>query len=536
MKRPLKVIVVGGGVAGMSFARRLSTLMGSGEVDIRMLSKAAPETSNSYAAQGGVAAVIHPSDSWEQHRDDTLSVGAGRCEADVVERVVREGPACIQELLSFGARFDTDTQGRLSAASEGGHRAPRVVHHSDHTGAEIVRVLQRQVHNTKNIAISETLMALDLLVTEEHGTRRCQGVRTVDIQSGVVRGYFADVVVLATGGAGQVYQHTTNPFGATGGGVAMAVRAGVPLRDMAFVQFHPTALYDPERKGTFLISEAVRGAGAVLLQPDGTRLMQGVHPMVDLAPRNVVARAIHTVMREQNAPHVWLDARSVGERFAQQFPMISAHCRSIGMDPVNEMIPVMPAAHYLCGGILTDAQGRTTMDGLYALGECASSGLHGADRLASNSLLEALVIPQYAAVSVMKTGMQHWLPRDLDTGPYADTGKDPTIEGLLDSLRNVMTDHVGIVRDHRGLRGALQELKCMVTDVDRAWSEGERSLAFLELRDLVTVAHAICEQAIAEPYNVGTHWNTDLVPFPRDHSDLVMDRATPAPVANTREP
>lgn len=525
MKRPLNVIVVGGGIAGMSFARRLSALMGKGEVDIRMVSKAAPETSNSHAAQGGVAAVIHPDDSWQQHRDDTLAVGTGRCDVEVVERVVREGPACIQELLVIGARFDTDAQGQLSAASEGGHQAPRVVHHRDHTGAELVRVLQKQLRATKDIAISETLLAIDLLITEDQHGRRCHGVSAVDIQSGMVHELFADVVVLATGGAGQVYRHTTNPIGANGSGVAMALRAGVPLRDMAFVQFHPTALYDPQRKQTFLISEAVRGAGAVLLRSDGTRLMQDVHPMADLAPRNVVARAIHKVMHEQHVPHVWLDATRIAQSFEHRFPTIMAHCEAIGIDPRREPIPVMPAAHYLCGGIRTDAQGRTALNGLYALGECASSGLHGADRLASNSLLEALVIPRHAAATVMFAEWPGPLPVDREIARYADTGPSLGVTAMINALRHLMTERVGIVRDNAGLRIALKELDRMHAAVDRAWAEGERSLSFYELRELVIVASAICEQAITEVHNAGTHWNADLIPSVCHHSDLICDPA-----------
>lgn len=510
MNRPLKVIVVGSGVAGMAFAHRLSSLMGVDEVDIRMLSKAAPETSNSHAAQGGVAAVIDPSDSWEHHRDDTLEVGAGRCDAEVVERVVKEGPECIRELLVKGARFDTDAEGRLDAAREGGHSAARVVHRGDRTGAELVRVLRGQVKGDPKINITETLMALDLLVTEGPVDRRCQGVRTIDIHTGEIREQYADVTVLATGGAGQVYRHTTNPAGATGSGVAMAVRADVPLRDMAFVQFHPSALYAPEHEGTFLISEAVRGAGAVLLKPDGGRLMEGLHPMVDLAPRNVVARAIHAVMRDQGVTHVRLDATRIGEaRFAREFPMILDHCWSIGLDPNKEPIPVMPAAHYLCGGIRTDGQGRTELEGLYALGECAGSGLHGADRLASNSLLEALVIPRHAAASIMITEWQKPIPEDEGTGRYVFTSPSSLTLDTLDQLRARMMDSVGIVRDDAGLRAAWEALAGLRAQADAAWSQGERSKELLELRDLVLVAQAICTQAIAEPVNVGAHWNRD---------------------------
>lgn len=517
MSRPLKVIVVGSGVAGMAFAHRLSSLMGMDEVDIRMLSKAAPETSNSHAAQGGVAAVTDPSDSWERHRDDTLAVGAGRCDEEVVERVVREGPECIRELLVKGARFDLDAEGRLEAAREGGHSAARVVHRGDRTGAELVRVLRGQVKCDPKISITETLLALDLLVAELPEGRRCQGVRTLDLHTGEVREQFADVTVLATGGAGQVYRHTTNPVGATGSGVAMAVRADVALRDMAFVQFHPTALYAPDQEGTFLISEAVRGAGAVLLRPDGTRLMEGVHPMADLAPRNVVARAIHAVMQDQHARHVWLDARGIGgARFAREFPMILDHCWSIGLDPSKEPIPVMPAAHYLCGGISTDGRGRSALEGLYALGECAGSGLHGADRLASNSLLEALVIPGHAAASIMITGSQGPGPDDEVIGRYVFTSPSPLTLATRDQLRDRMMESVGIVRDDAGLKAAWKDLGRLRSWSDAAWSSGERSMELFELRDLVLVAQAICKQAIAEPVSAGAHWNRDRqAPGPR---------------------
>ena len=512
MKSPLKVIVVGSGVAGMSFALRLSGLMKANGVDIRMLSKAAPESSNSYAAQGGVAAVINPMDSWEQHRDDTLEVGAGRCDPAVVELVVKEGPACIRELLAQGARFDTDDHGELDAAREGGHSAARVVHRGDRTGAELVRVLRGQVKLDPSITVSETLMAMDLLVTESLHRKRCNGVRTIDIHSGEIKLHYADVVVLATGGTGQVYRHTTNPAGATGSGVAMAMRAGVELRDMAFVQFHPTALYAPDQEGTFLISEAVRGAGAVLLEPNGRHLMEGVHPMADLAPRNVVARAIHAVMREQNATHVWLDARRIGRaRFAKEFPMIQNHCWSIGLDPAREPIPVMPAAHYSCGGIRTDAQGRTELEGLYALGECAGSGLHGADRLASNSLLEALVIPKHAAVSVMSSDRHQVLPEDEIAGRFVFTEPSTLTLETTSALRDQMMERVGMVRDDAGLQAAWQAMDEFRQAADRAWAAGERSPQLLELRDLVLVARAICEQAIREPRNAGTHWNTDAV-------------------------
>lgn len=508
MKPKLKVIVVGSGVAGMAFALRLAALKGRDGVRIRMLSKAVPEQSNSNAAQGGVAAVIQAGDSWEQHRDDTLTVGAGRCDPAVVERVVKEGPACINELLEQGARFDTDAQGRLQAAREGGHQKARVVHRGDRTGAELVRVMHEQVKRTPGIELDPSRLVLDLLAEQGPHGRHCAGVRTMDLVSGAITLEHADAVVLATGGAGQVYRHTTNPAGATGSGVAMAIRAGVPLRDMAFVQFHPTALYAPDQPGTFLISEAVRGAGAVLLRNDGSRLMEGQHPMADLAPRNVVARAIHAEMQAKHAPHVWLDATRIGRaRFAREFPMILEHCWSIGLDPLEKPIPVMPAAHYLCGGIRTDADGHTALPGLYALGECAGSGLHGADRLASNSLLEALVIPRYAAAAVAMQGAGA-PSANVELGQYRIGPASQSVASIHKELCDVMMDRVGIVRDDAGLLFAAEMLSRLKERVGFEWSGGERSLELFELRDMVLVAEAICAQAMAEPYSVGAHWNS----------------------------
>lgn len=505
-----KMIVVGSGVAGMAFAHRLSALTRGQQVEIQLLSKAAPQASNSNAAQGGVAAVIHPADSWEKHRDDTLRVGDGRCDPAVVERVVKEGPACIEELLAKGARFDLDGDGRLNAAREGGHSAARVVHRGDRTGAELVRVLYEQVKRDPRIKVEETLMALDLLTEEGPQGRRCTGIRTMDVRTGAITEHHAHVTVLATGGSGRIYRHTTNPAGATGAGVAMAIRAGVPLRDMAFVQFHPTALYEPGKADTFLISEAVRGAGAVLLMPDGSRLMDGRHPMADLAPRNIVARAIHAVMRETGVDHVRLDATRIGEaRFAREFPMILDHCWSIGLDPMKEPIPVMPAAHYLCGGIATDADGRTGLDGLIALGECAGSGLHGADRLASNSLLEALVIPRYAAAAVAGDRHGDPLPSDAVTGRIMLMDAEAATTAATARMRDCMTANVGIVRENEGLRTAARELEEVRNTADVQWQAGERSLALMELRDMVLVARAICQQAMQEPANTGAHFNVD---------------------------
>lgn len=513
MKKPLNVIVVGSGVAGMAFAHRLSVLAGKDHLDIRILSKAPPETSNSHAAQGGVAAVIDPTDSWEQHRDDTLTVGAGRCDPHVVEMVVREGPKCIQELLALGARFDADAEGKLNAAREGGHGAARIVHHQDRTGAELVRVLRDQVERSDAIRIEEPMHAVDLLVEGSGDLRRCYGIRVLDLDTGKITDRYADVVVLATGGAGQVFMHTTNPPGATGSGVAMAVRAGVQLRDMGFVQFHPTALYTPDPGTVFLISEAVRGAGAVLLAPNGERLMAGIHPSGDLAPRNVVARAIHATMRSSGTPNVWLDARLIGStRFKEEFPTIYDHCMKMGIDPTTDLIPVMPAAHYLCGGIRTDAYGQSSLAGLLALGECASSGLHGADRLASNSLLEALVIPRSAASNVFATVWPDHAHNELAVASELLVLHNEDHAYALLKLCKAMTTHFGLVRDQNGMAKGIHIISQVLHHAEKAWTRGDRSTPLMDLRDLASVALSIAVTARSENQNVGTHYNSDLIP------------------------
>ncbi len=507
----MNVIVVGSGVAGMACAHRLSVLFGPDEVDIRILSKEPPEASNSFAAQGGVAVAVEPSDSWQRHRDDTLVVGAGRCDPGVVEMVVREGPGCIRELRALGAIFDTDAHGQLDVAKEGGHSAARVVHQGDRTGVELVRVLRDGVARSGSIRVEGPSQVLDLLVEGAGDRRRCCGVRVLDLEAGLVLDRYADVVVLATGGAGQVYATTTNPVGATGSGIAMAERAGVPVRDMAFVQFHPTALYDPGTDPAILITEAVRGAGARLRSYDGRPLMDGVHPMTDLAPRNVVARTVHKAIVADGAPHVWLDASMLSEElFVRKFPSVHAHCLATGVDPTRSWIPVIPAAHYLCGGVRTDRFGRTGLTGLYALGECASSGLHGADRLASNSLLEALVIPRKAAANILVTAWPHRSGVDevVRRAVVPQEGLDMAL--LTARLRKAMTWNVGILRDRKGLAVTERLIEEISGHVDRAWRKEEWSNDLVDLRDLVTVARSICGAAQAETRNSGTHYNEDL--------------------------
>lgn len=508
MDAQLDAIVVGGGIAGMVYATQLVDLAQGRPVRVRVLSKAPVQVSSSFAAQGGVAAVMRTEDSVEQHVRDTLTVGAGRNDPAVVRLVVSEGPALIRGLIGIGARFDANADGELDLAREGGHSAARVVHHRDRTGEEIVRVLHQRMTNTPGIEVMDGQRAIDLLVDGEGDQRRCIGVRAVDMRTGEVVDHFATHVILATGGAGNLYEHTTNPPTATGDGIAMAIRADVPVRDMAFVQFHPTALYAKKSGRVSLISEAVRGAGARLRGADKRPLMTGLHPMGDLAPRNIVARAIHHEMQQHAMPHVWLDASPIGShRFAAEFPGIARDCAAIGLVPGRDLLPVMPAAHYLCGGVRTDDRGRTALAGLYALGECASSGLHGADRLASNSLLEALVIPKRAAQATLCEGLMAVpVPSRIQRTNQLASRTLELIPRAMATLTHTMTMHVSIVRTEEGLHQALREINHLDRQVRASWQRRRWSADMMDLRDLLTVARSVTASALAEPDSIGAHF------------------------------
>jgi L-aspartate oxidase len=498
------ILVVGGGIAGMAYAVRLAMNGRLGDHRIRIISKAPVDRSNSYAAQGGVAAVTSAPDTIEQHVADTLCVGGGRSIPSVVRTIVSEGPACINELVGMGARFDADAQGLLHLTTEGGHSRARVVHHLDRTGAEIVRTLLAQV-KALNIDMLPGQRAIDLITVERAGLARCTGIRTLNVRTGAIVDRPAALVVLATGGAGQVYRHTTNPPSATGDGIAMALRAGVPLREMAFVQFHPTALFTGAEGTVPLVSEVVRGAGAVLRDGHGHPFMRDEHPSADLAPRNVVARAIHRRMLQEGTRHVWLDASAMGPvAFKRRFPAIARECERYGIVPGRDPIPVMPAAHYLCGGVRTDDRGHTSMEGLLALGECASTGLHGADRLASNSLLEALVVPRRAADLVTIPAAAEGVVTAMDDAPLPGHAA-ARCAVLRAQLRGVMTEHVGIVRRSSGLVTARAEIGAIVEEVEELWGQGRINVQLAEVRDLAEVAWAIAVAAGAEAHSVGTH-------------------------------
>jgi L-aspartate oxidase len=485
-----RFLVVGSGVAGLHTAWRAAE---AGEVLI--LTKRSLFDSATAYAQGGIAAALGAGDSPELHRKDTLAAGAALCDARAVEVLVNEGPARVKELQTAGARFDLDPNGRLELGREAAHSRSRIVHaHGDQTGAEVARTLVTKVREDKRITVIETARVLDLIV--DGGS--CCGVRAS--VAGDALDVVADATVIATGGCGQVYRYTTNPVVATGDGFAIAHRAGAKLADMEFVQFHPTALDTPENP-LALISEAVRGEGAVLLNDDGVRFMPRRHRLAELAPRDVVAREI---FRERaNGRRVWLDARRLGDGFRDRFPGIHALCRARGIDPGTQLIPVTPAAHYMMGGIVVDLAGRSSLPRLYACGEVSRTGVHGANRLASNSLLEGLVFAERVARDVTGTPkLPPPGPRRVrwHVPPLADRG---AAQVAADEVRSVMWDHAGIDRTARGLRTALARLADIATRLPTgATEEG----------NMVDTARLIAEAALLRKESRGGHYRSD---FPR---------------------
>lgn len=512
------VLVVGSGIGGLFFALKAARY---GTV-VLVTKKERPESSTNYA-QGGIAAVFGSDDSFSLHAEDTLVAGAGLCHADAVQVLVREGPSRVRELVELGVRF-TRQRETLSLAREGGHSRRRIVRADDLTGREIERALLTAVAENPRIRLFENFVALDLLTATDPDTQgeRCCGAMVLETEGAAPVPYLARAVVLATGGCGQVYRHTTNPSIATGDGVAMAYRAGARVANMEFVQFHPTALY-PARDRTFLISEAVRGEGATLLRMDGTPFMQDYHPLASLAPRDVVARAIDKEMKQSGDPHVLLDCSAIGAaEIRSRFPNILRETAERGIDMLTEPLPVVPAAHYLCGGILTDTDGRSSLPGLYAIGETACTGVHGANRLASNSLLEALV---FAHRSAERLGPQLSALRRLSpTVPeYPGEGRP---EGVLlvhdrEEIRNLMWDLVGIVRSSDRLEMAEARVRQIAEQNNRLWEGSAPEPELAELRNLIQTALLIVRCARRRRESRGLHYTVDF-PY-RDNEHFLRD-------------
>jgi L-aspartate oxidase len=513
LKAHCDYLVVGSGVAGLTFA-----LEAARHGEVAVVTKRSTDDSATAWAQGGIAAVLDPADSFEAHVADTLATGNGLSHPDVVERVVREGPDRVRALIDLGARFSEaeghEGSGHLDLTREGGHSARRVVHAGDITGREVQRALAEAVQENERIHVFEHHMAIDLIELSRHGggPRRVVGAYVLDEDTGGVESFVARETILASGGAGKVYLYTSNPDVATGDGVAMAYRAGATIANMEFFQFHPTCLFHPEAR-TFLISEALRGEGGVLRLPDGTAFMEKHHPMKDLAPRDVVARAIDYEMKRTGSEHVDLDMSArPPEYLRERFPNIHAECMKYGIDMTAGPIPVVPAAHYMCGGVVVDGDGRTTLPGLWAIGEVTCSGLHGANRLASNSLLEGLVYGHCAARALGESAREPWHEPDVpdwDVGSAVPSDEAVVVAHNWEEVRRCMWNYVGIVRSDKRLRRAAHRVALLQEEIREYYWEHLVSRDLLELRNIADVAELIVACAAARKESRGLHFTLD---------------------------
>lgn len=512
-------LVIGSGIAGLSYALKVAEY---GKVTL--ITKATEDESNTKYAQGGIAAVMYEPDSYEKHINDTLIAGDGLCDEAVVRMVVTESTARIKELIEWGARFDKRPDGEYSLAKEGGHSEHRILHHKDHTGYEIERALLHQVHSHSNISVLPHHFAIDILTQHHLGKEvnsrtegiECYGAYVLDEKTGEVETILALQTMIATGGAGHVYATTTNPIIATGDGIAMVYRAKGKVENMEFIQFHPTSLYLPSEHPSFLITEAMRGAGAILKTKDGEEFMLRYDSRGNLAPRDIVARAIDNEMKIRGDEYVYLDCRHIPlQELVDHFPNIYKKCLSIGLDISKDMIPVVPAAHYLCGGIKVDEFGRTSIRNLFAAGECSSTGLHGANRLASNSLLEAVVYAHRAAVKSTEQFLDVTYCEQIPAWNAEGTEHPEEMILITQSLKEVqeiMSNYVGIVRSDLRLLRALDRLRIIYRENEDLYQKTTVSVKLCELRNIINVAYIIIKHARQRKESRGLHYSID---YPR---------------------
>lgn len=517
MSKSYDVIVVGSGIAGLSFALKVAE---AGR-KVAIITKKDSAESNTNYAQGGIAAVTSQTDDVEMHVGDTLDAGDGLCDEEAVREILRDGRSSIDELVRRGVDFSQLDDGRVSLGKEGGHSKRRILHVKDVTGKAIEQALLHAVETSENIETLEHYFAVELITSAKlrlkgqtaPGFNRVLGLYALNIRSGEVETFNASAVMLATGGIGQVYQYTTNPFIATGDGIAMAYRAGVEVRNMEFIQFHPTAFYtrDSDR---FLISEAVRGEGAILRNLEGEAFMGQYDKRKDLAPRDIVARAIDSEMKKSGARHVWLDTRAIGlKTLHERFPNIYEYCAKRGLSLEKDMIPVVPAAHYLCGGVKTNLESETSLSGLYACGEVACTGLHGANRLASNSLLEAVVMANRGAAAVLaytetaakaESALPDWMGGDV-----GDSDERVVLLHNWDEVKRTMWDYVGIVRSTKRLERARTRIHTLNTEINDYYWNFKVDESLLELRNMILVAQLVIDCALQRKESRGLHYTID---------------------------
>jgi L-aspartate oxidase len=516
MKKKVDFLVIGTGLGGLSFALKVADY---GKVCL--LTKSQLEETNTRLAQGGIAAVIYEPDSYEKHIQDTLVAGDGLCDESVVRMVVSEAPKQVEELIKWGASFDRKKTGEFDLAREGGHSEHRILHHKDNTGYEIQRALSNQVRNHKNIEVLEEHFAVDLitqhhlgyLVKRYHKDIRCFGAYVLNLKTNEVITILAKNTLLATGGVGNLYHTTTNPPVATGDGIAMVYRAKGLIENLEFVQFHPTSLYNPGERPSFLITEAMRGFGAVLRNQDGVEFMKKYHKLGSLAPRDIVARAIDNEMKIRGEDFVYLDATHTDSKeLKEHFPNINEKCLSLGIDFTKDMIPVVPAAHYMCGGIKVNMHANTWIKNLYAVGEASSTGLHGANRLASNSLIEAIVYASRAADEAIKNLANLRFQENIPGWNYEGTSHPEEMVLITQSykeLQQIMTNYVGIVRSDLRLKRAVHRLEIIYRETEELYKKSTLSKKLCELRNMINVGYLIIKMAQDRKESRGLHYTTD---------------------------